>query len=161
LKNLDFLQNFIKNTFKVTLHLLDSKEEFSEEEKEERLGPFFVRDIKDHKIQLKLSKTLSHIVLTNENGRFNEKINIDSLEGLNIKGQKLKYIALDDDNEQGDEGIIYLMKYDKHHRCSIISDIDDTIKISEVPNKKRLMVNTFKKDFRAVPGLIFIQINFL
>jgi phosphatidate phosphatase APP1 len=44
------------------------------------------------------------------------------------------------------------MKIQQHHGCSIISDIDDTIKISEVPNKKKLMINTFKKDFKAVPG---------
>jgi len=143
----------IKNSFQAALKLLDKNEKFSEEEKEERLGPFFVRDIKNHKIQLKLSKTISHSVITNENGRFNEMITIDSLEGLNIKEQKLKYFALDDDyHQQENQGIIYLMKYNKHHRCSIISDIDDTIKISEVPNKQRLIVNTFKKDFRAVPG---------
>jgi len=36
---------------------------------------------------------------------------------------------------------------------SIVSDIDDTIKISDVRNKKALMRNTFVKPFRAVPGM--------
>lgn len=36
---------------------------------------------------------------------------------------------------------------------SVISDIDDTIKISEVRDKKALLANTFLKDFRPVPGL--------
>jgi phosphatidate phosphatase APP1 len=107
---------------------------------------------------LRLSESTSQVVSTDDNGRFNEKIIINSLSGLNIKGQVLKYIASDDDyHEQGDEGIVYLMKSKTHAGCSIISDIDDTIKISEVPNKKKLMINTFKKDFKAVPGKFLIE----
>jgi phosphatidate phosphatase APP1 len=152
IESLGFLQNLIKTTFQAALNLFDS----SKEEKQERLGPFFVRDVKDHKIQLKLSKSISSIVTTDDNGRFHEKIIVNSLEGLNINRQVLKYLASDDDyHEQGDEGFIYLMKKKTNGGCSIISDIDDTIKISEVPNKKKLMVNTFKKDFKAVPGRIF------
>ncbi len=156
LEFVDFLQNFIKNSFQAVLHLVDSSEKFSEEEKQERLGPFFVRDIADHEIELRLSKSISQTVSTDENGRFQETIIVDSLNGLNIKGQTLKYTASDEDfHEQGDEGLIYLMK--NQHGCSIISDIDDTIKISEVPNKKKLIVNTFKKDFKAVPGNFLIN----
>ena len=36
---------------------------------------------------------------------------------------------------------------------SIVSDIDDTIKISEVPVRKELLANTFLRDFKAVPGM--------
>lgn len=36
---------------------------------------------------------------------------------------------------------------------SVISDIDDTIKISNVRDKKALLSNTFLKEFVAVPGL--------
>ena len=36
---------------------------------------------------------------------------------------------------------------------SVISDIDDTIKISNVLDKKKLLKNTFTKTFRAVPGM--------
>ena len=106
---------------------------------------------------MKISKSISPIVTTDDNGRFHQKIIVDSLKGFNITGQVLKYLASDDDyHEQGDEGIIYLMKKKNNGGCSIISDIDDTIKISEVPNKKKLMVNTFKKNFKAVPGIILV-----
>ncbi|MFN0128113.1 MAG: phosphatidate phosphatase App1 family protein [Verrucomicrobiales bacterium] len=37
---------------------------------------------------------------------------------------------------------------------SVISDIDDTIKISEVLDKKRLMKHTFLKPFEASPGMV-------
>lgn len=36
---------------------------------------------------------------------------------------------------------------------SVISDIDDTIKISNVTDKTRLLQNTFLKEYKAVPGM--------
>jgi len=36
---------------------------------------------------------------------------------------------------------------------SVISDIDDTVKVSEVLDRKALMANTFLRPFRAVPGM--------
>ncbi len=36
---------------------------------------------------------------------------------------------------------------------SVISDIDDTIKVSNVKDKKALLANTFLKPFRPVPGM--------
>ena len=36
---------------------------------------------------------------------------------------------------------------------SVISDIDDTVKISNVASHKALMANTFMKEFEAVPGM--------
>ena len=37
--------------------------------------------------------------------------------------------------------------------CSVVSDIDDTIKISNVLDKSELMRNTFLREFRAVDGM--------
>jgi phosphatidate phosphatase APP1 len=36
----------------------------------------------------------------------------------------------------------------------VISDIDDTIKISNVLDKEKLLANTFIKEFRPVPGMV-------
>jgi hypothetical protein len=36
---------------------------------------------------------------------------------------------------------------------SVVSDIDDTIKHSHVADRRRLLVNTFLRDFAAVPGM--------
>ncbi|CAF3918613.1 unnamed protein product, partial [Rotaria sp. Silwood1] len=112
----------------------------------------FVTDITNHKIQLKLSDSISEIIITDKNGRFHKNIIVNSLNGLNIQRQSLTYIAFDNNNQEiGYEGIIYLMKNKNSIGCSIISDIDDTIKISEVPYKSKLIINTFKKPFQAVP----------
>ncbi|CAF4066318.1 unnamed protein product [Adineta steineri] len=152
--NPSLLQNIIQLSLHAALDLFDSSTALSKQEREERLGPFFVRDIKQHKIQIKLSNSISQIVTTDDNGRFHEKIIIKLSDELTIKGNVLKYITSDDDyHEQGNEGFIYLMNKKSKIGCSIISDIDDTIKISEVPDKKKLAINTFKKDFKAVPGM--------
>lgn len=37
---------------------------------------------------------------------------------------------------------------------SVVSDLDDTIKVSRVNNKEELMRNTFCRTFRAVPGMV-------
>jgi hypothetical protein len=39
------------------------------------------------------------------------------------------------------------------HGISVISDIDDTIKHSEVDRRRALLTNTFLNEFRAVPGM--------
>jgi len=36
---------------------------------------------------------------------------------------------------------------------SVVSDIDDTIKISQVADKEKLLLNTFFRPYRAVPGM--------
>lgn len=36
---------------------------------------------------------------------------------------------------------------------SIVSDIDDTIKVSQVPDKKALLENSFLNEFQSVPGM--------
>lgn len=36
---------------------------------------------------------------------------------------------------------------------SVISDIDDTVKETNVANRRELLANTFVRDFRAVPGM--------
>jgi len=39
------------------------------------------------------------------------------------------------------------------HGISVVSDIDDTIKVSNVLDKRELMKNTFAREFRAVDGM--------
>lgn len=37
---------------------------------------------------------------------------------------------------------------------SVISDIDDTVKVTDVANRRELLANTFVREFRAVPGMV-------
>ena len=47
-------------------------------------------------------------------------------------------------------GVVHLIPSEG---ISVISDIDDTIKVSDVTNKKELIRNTFLRPFRAVEGM--------
>ncbi len=63
----------------------------------------------------------------------------------------LHYIAVTGvDEERHFEGDIQLVT---DSGVSVISDIDDTVKISQVTNIPKLLDNTFIKDFVAVPGM--------
>jgi hypothetical protein len=44
---------------------------------------------------------------------------------------------------------------------TIVSDIDDTVKVSEVLDKKRLLQRTFCEDFEAVPGMAPLYLRFV
>jgi phosphatidate phosphatase APP1 len=37
---------------------------------------------------------------------------------------------------------------------SVISDIDDTVKVTNVANRRELLANTFVREFRSVPGMV-------
>ena len=39
------------------------------------------------------------------------------------------------------------------HGLSVVSDIDDTIKISQVRDRRELLRNTFAREFVAAPGM--------
>ncbi|MGJ8663829.1 MAG: phosphatidate phosphatase App1 family protein, partial [Marinicella sp.] len=86
------------------------------------------------------------------NGHFSTVLTIDS-EILNAAGieSQLSYQAVLSDLDQREfNGLVQLVD---PAGLSIISDIDDTIKISEVTDRKQLLDHTFFKDFTAVPGM--------
>jgi hypothetical protein len=59
-------------------------------------------------------------------------------------------LALPPDDPRAISGRIELIP---ERGVSVVSDIDDTIKVSEVFHKRELVANTFVREFRAVPGM--------
>ncbi|CAF2510627.1 unnamed protein product [Rotaria sp. Silwood2] len=120
----------------------------------DRLKPFFVEDESNEKIQIKLGETIFSFV-TDQQGQFNEEIEITNDEIQKLKRQQqqgdsfITYEAIGD-NKDITKGIIQLIEPRKG--ISVISDVDDTIKISEVLDKVRLLANTFIHPFKPVPG---------
>jgi len=49
------------------------------------------------------------------------------------------------------EGLVKLID---HHGVSVISDIDDTVKHTEVATRKDMLANTFLHEFATVPGMV-------
>jgi len=86
------------------------------------------------------------------NGQFETTliISTDDVEAFS-DGQHLPFTAVTRANEARDfSGEVLLVD---PHGISVISDIDDTVKISHVRDRKRLLEQTFLLDFAAVDGM--------
>lgn len=119
----------------------------------ERLKPFLVEDEKNELILIRIGE-MTHQVRTDGTGQFRDQIEVtnDFIQKLKQTQQKndfLTYEAIGDNKDKA-TGLIQLIE--PRQGISVISDIDDTIKISEVLDKARLLANTFIHPFKAVPG---------
>lgn len=65
-------------------------------------------------------------------------------------GQLPIRVVLDEDDDREFVGLVALVP---STGLTIISDLDDTVKVSEVTNKKRLLRRTFTEPFEAVDGM--------
>lgn len=86
------------------------------------------------------------------NGHFATVLLVDNkiITAANIKHQLNYQAVLSNKDRRQFSGQVKLIASEG---LSIISDIDDTIKISEVTNRKNLLNHTFYMDFKAVPGM--------
>ena len=117
----------------------------------DRLRPFFVSDRANEAITIKLGNS-THTVHTDQHGEFYEEIDATNSEIQKLKqqGNVIRYEGIGDDGDKF-TGVAHLIE--PSQGLSVISDIDDTIKISEVLDKVRLLANTFILPFKAVPGM--------
>ena len=115
----------------------------------DRLRPFFATDGVNEEINIQIGDR-EEIVQTDASGEFYEQIELtdDEIEEQR-NGSWINYEAIYDEERQT-MGIIRLIE--PKEGISVISDIDDTIKISEVLDKVRLLANTFIYPFKSVPG---------
>ena len=120
----------------------------------DRLKPFFYEDESNEWIHIKIGDRESD-VQTNDNGEFYEEIEVPNDQIQKIKQQQqqtpgvITYTATGD-NKDTAQGFIRLIE--PRQGISVISDVDDTIKVSEVLDKVRLIANTFIHPFIPVTG---------
>jgi len=119
----------------------------------DRLKPFFVEDESNEMITIKIGDKI-HVLRTDQYGEFYEQIQATNDEIQQLKQQQkldeaITYEAIGD-NQDKVQGVIRLIE--PRQGISVISDVDDTIKISEVLDKVRLIANTFIYPFKPVPG---------
>jgi phosphatidate phosphatase APP1 len=92
-------------------------------------------------------------------GHFTARVRIDAEKiGDALKKSRIvRYeAALEDDDKRKFVGEIHCLAAEG---ISVISDIDDTIKITEVTSKQTLLRNTFFREFRAVEGMAEVYRN--
>lgn len=120
----------------------------------DRLKPFFVDDETNDVIKINVG-TMTQSLRTDRNGQFYGEFQLTNNQIQTIRQQQqlkdnvITYEAIGD-NQDNAQGVIRLIE--PRQGISVISDVDDTIKISEVLDKVRLIANTFIYPFKPVPG---------
>lgn len=119
---------------------------------QERIAAFLVDNERGKQLSIRVGSRLYTLPQSEPGGHFEGSIAVpkDIAQRLAVKGQ-LRFQAV---TRSGDErifaGTAFLIP---PTGISVISDIDDTIKISEVKNKRKLLENTLLKPFQAAPGM--------
>jgi hypothetical protein len=131
----------------------DQKVYYNDTFQRDRLKPFMVQDETNEKIEIMIGTKHNYTTKTDNEGQFRTSYIIPNEDVQELKqtlknDQVITYKAIGD-NADAWEGKIHLLE---RNGLSVISDIDDTIKISEVLDKIRLVANTFIHGFRVVQG---------
>lgn len=113
----------------------------------QRLMWFLVDNERDKQIEINLQGATVKLKPTAPNGRVTTQI---KYQGKVTKGEWFNYKVIDPVKpERVFSGQVQMIS---ETGLSVISDVDDTIKISEVLDKKALIRNTFVKPYKATEG---------
>ncbi|MCK5684247.1 DUF2183 domain-containing protein [bacterium] len=115
----------------------------------ERLHWFLVDNESGKKIMIKIVKQFVTLEESGNNGHFYGTIKLPLKRITELKKQNIEILVKSEDPRKFAGFVHFIPK----KGITVISDIDDTIKISNVRNKKELMKNTFLKDFIPAPGM--------
>lgn len=118
----------------------------------DRLKPFMVEDKQYEEIHIIIGTKHNYTTKTDSEGQFRTSFIISNIDVQELKNNQIITYKAIGDNGDLSEGKIHLLE---RYGLSIVSDIDDTIKISEVLDKIRLIANTFIHGFRVVEGRLF------
>jgi phosphatidate phosphatase APP1 len=105
---------------------------------------FLVDNERRKRIFIRLGTNELFIGKTTSNGRFQGEITFTTAE----KNQFVACTRIDDSRKFF--GCMFPLE---EEGVSVISDIDDTIKITEVRDRRATLRNTFLREFQAVPGM--------
>jgi phosphatidate phosphatase APP1 len=130
--------------------------DFESELFKQRARAFLVDHERNKTVTIRLGEQSFELAETGANGHFTSTLSIpDSqvaslLEVRQGTSSWLPFRAITSSESRHFTGAVQLFN---ETGVSVISDIDDTIKISNVRDRKELMANTFVREFRAVPGM--------
>ena len=118
----------------------------------ERLNLLIADNERGKTIVIKLAGRVFEMPLSSENGHFETILRVPKAEIADLlKAGRLPYSAVTRESEgRSFEGEIRLVP---PVGLSIVSDIDDTVKISNVTDHKQLLESAFLLDFAAAPGM--------
>jgi phosphatidate phosphatase APP1 len=113
---------------------------------DERAAPFLVDNKRGRAIAVKIGSKQYRISPSAHNGHFKEQFQIeaDEVQDYISKDEVIPFEIITKHSVQGCEGS--LQKIDPHG-ISILSDIDDTIKETDIANRRNMLMNTFCRPF--------------
>jgi hypothetical protein len=117
---------------------------------------FIVDNERNKTIRIRLGNTIHEMEKSGSNGHFqgNFLLNNNVVENLTLDNPGHGYLKFTVVLPRGDQRVISgLITLIDSTGISVISDIDDTIKISNVTDKKELLANTFMRPFQQAPGM--------
>ncbi|MBC8868488.1 MAG: DUF2183 domain-containing protein [Planctomycetes bacterium] len=117
-----------------------------------RVGWFLVDNERGKRIGIRIAGQACTLAASGADGHFAGIVHVpvESVGGVRTSG-RLPFKAI---TQSGDDREFRSMAHlVSPSGISVISDIDDTIKISEVADKKKLLLNTFFRPYRAAPGM--------
>ena len=109
----------------------------------------FVETERDQRIPIDIEAERARLAASEAGGHFEDRVALQNVR--RSSGEWVTYRAV---TKPGDgrefTGIVQLVG---RTGVTVVSDIDDTIKDSNVLDKRELALNTFVRDFREVPGM--------
>jgi phosphatidate phosphatase APP1 len=122
-----------------------------------RLRPFLVDHQGNRQVKVRIGSTTYELGKSGSDGRFSGRVRLPVAEIDRLAGDRhaeLRRVSLEAVMPRSDPrrftGRVELIRPEG---LSCISDIDDTIKITEVRDRKAMLANTLVRDFRPVPGM--------
>jgi len=119
---------------------------------QQRARPFLVDNERGKRVSIRIGASIYELEPSTADGHFVGQVRLDPRDVSRLaRGGWLRYTAVTDPrDERVFTGEVQLLDATG---VSVISDIDDTIKVSEVTNRKKLVENTFLLPFREVTGM--------
>jgi len=113
----------------------------------QRARMFLVDNQRNKALKVEVAGQTVNTTLSLANGHFTAKVLLEPTKTIKTLNTSL---AMPANDPRKFNGKVFFPTLDG---VSVISDIDDTVKISQVLNKKKLLENTFYKPFKIVPGM--------
>lgn len=122
-----------------------------------RMRPFLVDNERSKTVRICLEGQCYALPASDKAGHFQGRIGVPAemvRPALTAGGGRAGWLSYRAVTRPGDSrtfpGMVHLLGA---RGLSVVSDIDDTIKITEVRDRQALLANTFLREFRAVPGM--------
>ncbi|MFN7140092.1 MAG: phosphatidate phosphatase App1 family protein [Limisphaerales bacterium] len=112
---------------------------------------FLVDSERNKRLSIEIGDKVYQLTPSDDNGHFRTLLEVAAARMPQLSNNIVSFRAV---TQPGDEriftGIIYLVE---PQGLTVVSDIDDTIKITEVLSRRSALLNTFAREFRPVPGM--------